>query len=1164
MQTYTSNLTSIPSWLAEYGNQTGKTIGLNFGFNSDGMFFTGNAGDEIPAYSVRTNFNISGHQACEVIFTADHTNFCSDQGICFYNDGQSPNWHWDPDPSRIAFQINCPVPHIYGTNKFVNNSGEYYGGWNPDSGNGSDVLESGIYTFKVTYNPAARTVTAVTYEGEDTSGTVVDTIVLHEKLMDGGPYRIGFDADSDGSEEPGDPGNSPAYFKNLTINVYETNGISDDTELNNQLNNLKTEYAQVTDLVEDLYRFSDDADVDINMGEGSPTGDGIDYNFSELGFGSEICIQDDGKIVVAGYSGTNDYSKNIRRIDVSGKEDESFTPPVFNGPLSSVVQMSDGRLVVGGFFTSFERFDGLSNGTSISQPSWDPDIILDNTVMIGGMVCLNPDGSISKRYGGDIGFEDRAISGIPVSIYTIKLLDDDSVLVGGHFTHYDDVESPYLAKIDSDGVIDGVFAANILGLGISLSDSVSAIAVGDSGKILIGGGFDKSIIRLNGDGSLDSSFDSGDGFTGQMVNGVFAILPLSSGKILVGHSGTDYDGSSCNRGLVRLNSDGSLDNTYAPDLYESEGFGFVVAIAQQENGKLLVGGAFDILEGGSLNKIVRLNTDGSLDESFSNGFGFTPAVRNWPPQTNDIKLGQVGSIYVAGNFTDYNHAARFQYAKLDTNGALQEWSVPLAFKQMGINDGTNDMYDGANFLNTNLTQPYLDIKCYANDNPEDIEISGGLGGCICPPSHICGEDCCGPRFSKSVPSTHTQAWDEDPEEDFYDPALDQYRYLPVCDSHVMVGDGYFGDGSSYFTAMFPGMFVLVANNINITQFSIVGNIGTDGDGVDAVDIYPINVGGLTYTAYFKTNYGEDDPSINHIIIVDGNGDGIDQFYDPTSRGDEHCITGLEGKTKLFFLCLSKADAVAMTPSEAKDVATKFLDVIGLTSVCDPITTTYELDLSPDHPELLSNYNYDGEGNMDTAIIIDPVNGKRRSIQRTSYLELTDNCGNKKVVSADDGSSLSVSSNFFNNPKPVSQSINYTQSSLYNPLMVVATKETMINGSAAESLATGTVCGGFEYIQIDLNGVYSVRGVVIGCDWFGPNHSDHFDTSVPGLIGDWGKEYTENKNVEYSTDGINYTFLFNTGTFEQPIQTYNVNVKARYIRIVDTTGNCLSVTEFYAI
>jgi len=303
----------------------------------------------------------------------------------------------------------------------------------------------------------------------------------------------------------------------------------------------------------------------------------------------------------------------------------------------------------------------------------------------------------------------------------------------------------------------------------------------------------------------------------------------------------------------------------------------------------------------------------------------------------------------------------------------------------------DDMYDGANYLNTNLTLPYLYIKCRGGDSA----ISGGEGDCGCPePGVICSLE-----SNRSIPSTHTQAWDENPEQDFYDPELDEYRYLPVCDSHVMVADGYFGDGSSYFTAMFPGMFVLAANNINITQFSITGNIGSDGDGADIAEIFPINVGDNTYTAYLKTNYGAGDPSINHIIIVDGNGDGIDQFYDPTSEGDEHCITGLEGKTKLFFLCLGKANGVAMTRSEAQNIATKFLEIIGCSA------ETYELDLSPDNPEGIPNYKYDGEGNMDTAIIVDPLTGKRRSIQRSGYFEVVDNCGNRKVISAKDGESI---------------------------------------------------------------------------------------------------------------------------------------------------------------
>jgi uncharacterized delta-60 repeat protein len=1058
MKTYISDLTSIPDWLGAYGDQTGKTLDTDFGFDPDGMYFTGGANGEGPsaAYSVRTNFNIEAHQVCEVIFTVDHTDNCTDQGICFYNDGQSPNWDWNPNASRIAFQINCPTPYIYGTNKFVNNSGEYYGTWNPGTG-GSDVLESGTYTFKVTYDPAARTVTAITYEGANTSGTVVETLVLHEKLMNGGPYRIGFDADADGDEIS--PGSSQiAYFKSLRINIYETNGIYSGAEgtLSNILDNLKSGYSQITDLVgSNLYLFCDDADLD----------DGSDPNFEELGIGNAICI-DGNTVFVGGYSGLSDQSKSLRKF-YYGNESESFTPPKFyansiGNQITSIVKMSDGRLVVGGGFSSVERFDGASNSGSITfdadidgntslgssaglnlpydasivetgwtvtfadsstrtvtssyfftptarwvvaldspiaaefpitieKPEWNPTID-GNSVIIGGMVCLNPDGSISKRDGGDIGFEDRAISFIEVAVYDINLLGDDSVLVGGHFTHYDNVESPYLAKIDSDGVIDSAFAANVLSL--ALDGNVNSIAVDSNGKIFIGGQFTKHIIKLNADGTVDSSFDSGVGFSSNAPwpVGAYAILPLQNGKILIGHNGETYDESSCSRGIIRVTSTGSLDVTFDPDLYsDNDGFGGVLTIAKQNDGKILVGGYFDSVNGSSSSQIARLNSDGTLDTSFDVGFGFTPAGYNWAPGISDIKLDSDGNIYVAGSFTDYNHAARFQYAALDTNGALLDWSVLPAFKQIGIDDGMDDMYDGANFLNTNLTQTYLSIKCEGGN----ALVSGGEGGCS-------------GNHEKSIPSTHTQAWNAsegggeggDVDDDFYDPELDQQRYLPVNDSLKMVGDGYFGVGSSYFTAMFPGMFVLAANDINITEFSIVGDIGSDGDGVDATEMFPINAGGSAYAAFFKTNYDAGDPSINHIVIVDGSGEGISHYYDPTSEGDEHAVVGLAGKTKLFFICIGKESGDAMSRAEAEAIAIKFLEVaIGCSE------STYEIDLSPDNPDAIPNYKYNGEGNMDTAIIQE--GGKRISIQRSGYIEATDSCGNRKIISVKDGQEISV-------------------------------------------------------------------------------------------------------------------------------------------------------------
>lgn len=963
MKTYTSNLTSKPYWLGTYSDQTGKVLDVDYGFGPDGMYFIGDAGS--TAYSVRTNWNISGHQVCEVIFTVDHSNFCTDQGICFYNDGMSPNWNWQPDPSRIAFSINCPTPHIYGTNKYVNAIGEFYNGSGPEEG--VEVLTTGTYTFKVTYNPVARTVTAVTYEGSDTNGNVVDTLVLHEKLMDGGPYRIGFDADNDGGPDTGE-GSFPAYFKSLTINIYETNGISDDTDLNNQLENLKNGYSQITELVEgELFYFSDDSG---NTDDGSSVGDVIDPNLDQLGMGQVSFIQSDGKVVIGGLSGLNDGSKSLRRINIDGTEDSEFMPPVFNDFIRGIAQQSNGKLIIVGQFDSASQFDGGSQSRYITRLNTDGTI--DGTFTASS---LNGDNS---GYGPDDGVLD------------VKVLSDDRIVIGGYFNYYDGYTSNKIALLSSNGVLDESFSDSI-----SFNGNVHCIELAENDtKLFIGGQFNNKIIKLNIDGTEDTGFSVGSGF-GDSIGGnnprVASIKVQNNSKVVVGHWFNSYDGVDCGKGLTRLNSDGTLDNTFYSELFDDDWSGThdddndhrggVNTIAIQNDGKIIAGGWFDNANGSWKNKIARINTDGSTDETFDVGFGFSWQGWNWGPRIQDVKIDSSGDIYVAGSFTDYNHAARFHYAKLDSNGVLLDWSVLPAFRQWGITDGMRDMYDSGNYINTNLTQPYSDIKCAG---------SGGEGNCSL-------------QGNKSIPATHSQAWDDDPEGDFYDDnqptELAKYRYLPVNDSKVMVGDGYFGDNSSYFTAMFPGMFVLAAKNINISEFSITGDIGTDGSGVDAAEIYPLNLGNSTYTVYFKSNYEGNDPSINHIMIVDGTNTGISHFYDDSSERDEHAIVGLEDKNILYYICISKGCTSdpndtdcgnRMTPQEVTNVATKFLQILGGT------TKTYQVSLTPENRFSIPNYAYTGEGNLDDIL----VDGK--SIQRTSYLEIINSMGDRKVVEAKDG------------------------------------------------------------------------------------------------------------------------------------------------------------------
>src|SRR4028119_1994703 len=130
----------------------------------------------------------------------------------------------------------------------------------------------------------------------------------------------------------------------------------------------------------------------------------------------------------------------------------------------------------------------------------------------------------------------------------------------------------------------------------------------------VNGKFRSHIARLNGDGSLDTTFNPITGTTGP-TDAVWAITLDSNGKPLIGGTFTTINGTPINR-IARLNTDGSLDKTFNP------GSGIdnaVLAIALDSSGKLLVGGQFNKVNGIVHPSIARLNSDGSLDTTFNAG-----------------------------------------------------------------------------------------------------------------------------------------------------------------------------------------------------------------------------------------------------------------------------------------------------------------------------------------------------------------------------------------------------------------------------------------------------------------------------------------------------------------------------------------------------------------
>jgi hypothetical protein len=130
-------------------------------------------------------------------------------------------------------------------------------------------------------------------------------------------------------------------------------------------------------------------------------------------------------------------------------------------------------------------------------------------------------------------------------------------------------------------------------------------------------------------------------------------------------------------------------------------------------------------------------------------------------------------------------------------------------------------------------------------------------------------------------------------------------------------------------------------------------------------------------------------------------------------------------------------------------------------------------------------------------------------------------------------------------------ITYSQSTVY-PGNSAATNAGMTNGVTAESVQTATLPSVNEYVRMDLGAEYPVATIYVGCDF------------TNTLAGGWGKVYTENHIMEYSTDGTNWTYIGSTGTFSSALKTFSVSFNARYIQLHSQEGNgYIVVTEFYA-
>ncbi len=304
-----------------------------------------------------------------------------------------------------------------------------------------------------------------------------------------------------------------------------------------------------------------------------------------------VAIQpSDEKIIISGmfnfYNGV--ARRGIARIDTNGTLDATFTVGTgFNGGAYGHYGLAiqpNGKILVGGLFTSY-------NGVSAKY-----------------IARLNTNGSL------DAGFTTNTGTGANAQIYGLELLPNGKIVIGGSFTQFNGTLLNYIARLDSTGALDATFTP-----GTGTDAMVQCIKLLPNGQMLVGGMFTyydgnpaPGIARINSNGTFDNTFNPGTGAGGPAPN-VYAISVQPDGKIILTGEFTLWNGVTANR-IVRLNANGSVDATF------NTGTGFTSYAPANHllpDGKILVNGSFTGYNGTTRNRICRINGNLPPDAGFT-------------------------------------------------------------------------------------------------------------------------------------------------------------------------------------------------------------------------------------------------------------------------------------------------------------------------------------------------------------------------------------------------------------------------------------------------------------------------------------------------------------------------------------------------------------------
>lgn len=366
-------------------------------------------------------------------------------------------------------------------------------------------------------------------------------------------------------------------------------------------------------------------------------------------------VQSDGKIVIGGeFTSMGGQTRSyVARLLPSGAVDSSPFDPEADAPVYALALQPNGKIIMGGAFTAVIPQTGKTGtSTTTTTPYGNvtlpaPGTSATTPIYVNHLARLNTDGTLDTTFYPDP-------SG---TVLALALQSDGSVVVGGTYTSFAPNGAPtgtlrnYLGRVATDGSIDASFNPDPNG-------QVDSINLLSNGLILIGGAFTAlqpngastavaatHVAIINSDGSIDSSFlAAAKAPAGGQIN---ATTLQPNGQILVGGTFGPLGGSPASF-LARFNIDGTPDTTYNPLVN-----GAVNAISVQPSGAT----ASDPSD-----YAIWLNSNGTARTTYQ------AAING---QVNVVVQQPDGKILVGGLFSNFkNDTANPNLVRLNTDGTV--------------------------------------------------------------------------------------------------------------------------------------------------------------------------------------------------------------------------------------------------------------------------------------------------------------------------------------------------------------------------------------------------------------------------------------------------------------------------------------------------------------